>query len=828
MSTGYRFGDFVLSGSRRELHRGDDEVVLQPQVFDVLLYLVERRDEVVTKNEILDDVWGDRFVSESVLSTRIKEVRRAVGDSGRAQELVRTYHGRGFRWIAPTKAFDESTEDADVPPEAPPVDATQPNARAHRLPRPVELIGRADAVTTVTEAIRRGGFANLVGPGGVGKTTLAIEAGRHLEAEHPGGVILCELASLRAGEVASGVLDTITGSAGSGEGAPEQVVAALGDGPSLLIVDNCEHVVDEVAKFVSNLLELAEPGQVSVLATSREALDIRGERVVRLGGLPGEHDDDPGVELFLRRSRAVSVDLDDGPTTMAAVRHIVRLVDGLPLAIEMAASRLISTTPEQLAVSLGENVLDLGARRRYDERQSTVGRTVAWSVDLLSAAERRGLVDLAVFLGSFTATAAAEVLDDDPDYILHRLVDQSLVTIAGAHEAVRYRLYEPTRQYVDGLLDDDRRELLRARHARYFADLGLRLADALWTPEAAAASVRLSAEWNDLGRALAWGREHGDVEVAIDPLLALGLHLQWQLRVEGFRWLAEGLQSGIELDDDRVALARPLQAMGAIMAGDFELAQRAVLGLTHPAAQTVKLFIGILSGNEELLVDGGTSHEDHPDHPAAWRQLGRGRALIAQSFVDADGTHARELVERVRADIEPCSGVPAPDLWSHTALITHAIRTGNLAAIAPVRAELDRIAASTGLRWFATLIAGMTKSADESGAERIGIRPALVQAKAVVNSQDRSILPWALRTLIIELHAAGRDRLAATMIGVLEANDEISSYERDVSFAFERAEREIRDERLERPTYDRLVAAGRHMSLTTGLAEVERVLDDPA
>ena len=825
MASGYRFGEFTLYGARRELHRGGEEVVLQPQVFDVLLYLVERRDEVVTKTDLLDDVWGDRFVSESALSTRIKEVRAAVGDSGRDQEFVRTYHGRGFRWIASTEELDESVNDSNESTTKPTVDPPRQDRTGHRLPRPVDMLGRTEAEAHVVEAIRRGGFASLVGPGGVGKTTLAVEVGRRLEGEHPGGVILCELAPVRSGDVASAVLDTVTGSAGSGDGATEQVVATFGDGPALLVLDNCEHIVDEVAKFVSSLLELAEPGQVSILATSREPLDVRGERVVRLGGLPWEHDDDPGIELFRRRSRDVAAELDDHPETLAAVRHIVRLVDGLPLAIEMAASRLTSTTPQLLAESLSDNVLDLGARRRYDERQSSVGRTVAWSVDLLAASERRALVDLAIFPASFTRTAAAEVLDDDPDHVLHRLVDQSLLTVVGSRVAVRYRLYEPTRQYVDSLLDDDRRAVLDARHARYFADLGIRLAASLWTPDAAAASARLSEEWTDLGRALAWGRAHGEVEVAIDPLLALGLHLQWQLRAEAFRWLDAGMRSGLELDDERRLQARPLQAMSAVMAGDVPAAIHGVRGLTRPAAQTVKLIIGILSGNEELLVDGGTSHEDAPDAPEAWRQVGRARALIVASFLHATSQEAIALVTRVRADVEPCSGVPAPDLWSHTALITHMIRTGNLASIAPLRVQLDHIAASTGMRWFATLIAGLTKSADESGEERIGVRQALVHARALVASQDRSIMPWAMRSLIVELHAAGNDRLAATMIGVVEANDELSSYERETSFAVERAEREIRDERLDRPTWDRLVARGRRMSLVDGLAEVESVLD---
>ena len=232
----YRFGNFELDVSGRELRRASEPVHLEPQAFDLLSYLVEHRDRVVDKVELLDGVWGHSFLSEANLTTRIKEIRRALDDDGRHQHTIRNVRGRGYRFVAPVHRGE--TANSSLP------------SAAHRL------IGRDADLAAVVEAVKQSRLVMLAGAGGVGKSTLAIAAAAELDGTYPDAIHLIELATVTSGEHAlhavARALDIVLDS-----DRPDDALRSITRLDTLLILDNCEHVIDDVSRLVDRLLSLA-------------------------------------------------------------------------------------------------------------------------------------------------------------------------------------------------------------------------------------------------------------------------------------------------------------------------------------------------------------------------------------------------------------------------------------------------------------------------------------------------------------------------------------------------------------------------------------------
>ncbi|HSJ44440.1 MAG TPA: NB-ARC domain-containing protein [Euzebyales bacterium] len=391
--------------------------------------------------------------------------------------------------------------------------------RAAALPLPAStLVGRQAETDAVLDLLWHNRIVTLLGPGGIGKTRLAINVGWRSGAACPDAVWFADLTRISdpravADVVADAVDVTVTGHTR----AVAAVAEAVADKRALLILDNVEHVIDG-ATVVSDLID--ETPHLRVLATSRERLRLNGEQVYDVEPL-GLEPDGPAVELFVDRARSVRSDVDLGPAQRDAIVEICTRLDGLPLAIELAAAQCRLLQPTEILHRLRRRPLQLsGGSRDVHERQQTIRNTIAWSYELLTPDEQALLVRLAVFSAPFRPDGAADVLaeavGDGLDDALGGLVDKSLLQHRrGVDGETRVRMLELVREFAAELLADvDDRDAVSARHAAYFtawaddaAERMLRSQPDLWVQ-------RIDAELPDLTRAFAWNVADRPVDAA--------------------------------------------------------------------------------------------------------------------------------------------------------------------------------------------------------------------------------------------------------------------------------------------------------------------------
>lgn len=435
------FGEHRLDLARVELTCRGVPVPVQPQVFDVLRYLIEHCDRVVGKDELLDNVWGDRFVSESALTSRVKAARRAVGDDGTRQSVIRTVHGRGYQFVAAVRRDDTVTD----PLATPTFGSDLP------LPRALSsFIGRDHDTTALIAMLDERRLVTICGPGGVGKTRLAHEVALRIGPAYPDGVHLLELGSL---EPEADVLEHVASELGVkervGTSTLERVVESLAMRQVLLVVDNCEHVAASVSSFVLALARRTHG--LDVLATSRRPLGVDGEQLWRLAPLPlvgKEGEDAPAVVLLRDRLRSV---LPDMPTDADASAHIVdicRELDGVPLLLELAAARARHIGLRGVRDSLADPTILDRPTSRSTPRHRSLEAMIAWSFDRLGEHDRQAFLAMSVFASWFGIDGAAAVADvDEVRGSLWTLVDESLVVADLAGPRPRYRLLVPLRSF---------------------------------------------------------------------------------------------------------------------------------------------------------------------------------------------------------------------------------------------------------------------------------------------------------------------------------------------------------------------------------------------
>ncbi len=421
------------------------------------------------------------------------------------------------------------------------------------LPEPLSrFLGRDAELEQVDEAIASNRLVTLIGPGGVGKTRMAIEAAAHFREQHPGGTWLIELAGVADPEgvapAAAGTLGALRPALSDAEpsGSTAELIARHLAGRSLVVVlDNCEHVIDEAASLADTLIGKV-PG-LRLVATSREPLGVPGEILIPIAGLAPP----AAVELFVDRARAVQPGFEgDGPAE-AIIDGICRRLDGLPLAIELAAARLRALPLSTLAERLDDRfaLLTRGARTALP-RQQTLRAVVDWSYDLLFDDERRLFTRLSVFVGG-CELEAIEVVCADPEVpladvldVMSRLVDKSLVTAPVSGE-IRFTQLQTLWQYGTNRLDDsDEADTVRARHAAYYRRFAENANERLRGAAGPEWSERLNQELGNLKTALDWYLAAGNVDAALS--LASGIAWLWFINTdfaEGARWLASALGS---------------------------------------------------------------------------------------------------------------------------------------------------------------------------------------------------------------------------------------------------------------------------------------------
>jgi predicted ATPase/DNA-binding SARP family transcriptional activator len=430
-----------------------------------------------------------------------------------------------------------------MPPAAPrttlPTPATSFLGRARDLDEVKKLLGRAD-VRLLT----------LTGPGGTGKTRLAIQAAGELAASYPDGVFWVPLASLNEADL---VLSSVARALDSAE---QELREHVGNKRMLLVLDNFEQVVG-AAPDVADLLSACP--RLEILVTSRESLHLSGEQTFPVP--PLESGD--GVELFFTRARA----LEPGFEANGVVGELCSRLDNLPLAIELAAARSSLFTPEQLVSRLAERLDLFKGARDLDPRQHTLRTTIAWSYELLSDEERTLFARLAVFAGGCTYEAAEQVANADPD-VLQSLIEKSLVRRTEG----RYWMLETIREFAaERLAATGQAEESRKRHGEWILELTKGAREGLRGPDAAMWLTRLDDNLENLRACFAWLHETGQFELELD--LVENIWWFWSTRghfQEGRRWADEALARTTELRNLSRATVLHAAASLAIQVGDIE------------------------------------------------------------------------------------------------------------------------------------------------------------------------------------------------------------------------------------------------------------------
>ena len=477
-----QFGHCQLFTNRRELFVDGVLVPLGSRAFDVLQMLVDAGGDLVTKDEILSGIWPGIVVEENTLQVQITRVRRALG---RDRGFLKTISGRGYRFVAEATSADEESEST-----AKAATTTETEAFAHgrekrtNLPAPTSpLLDRQTELSEVLHLVAAHRLVTLTGTGGIGKTRLALEAARHLQSKFPDGAWLVEFGPLTDPDLVWVTVATalrLTLPAGA---SPDDVAHSLGTKHLLIVLDNCEHVIEAAASAAERLVR-GTPA-VRVLATSREPLRAEGEQVYRVSGLhvPAKRTEDPdevlrhgAVQLFVARARAAEPQFSTDGRATIAIAEVCRRLDGIPLAIEFASARAATLGVENVAARLDDIFrLVTHGRRTALPRHQTLRGTLDWSYELLSKAERVVLRRVAVLPGPFMPDAACAVAADGDitacDVIdsISNLVSKSMIAATLSGALVRYRLLETTRAYaLEKLIGSDEFDPTARRHAQYY------------------------------------------------------------------------------------------------------------------------------------------------------------------------------------------------------------------------------------------------------------------------------------------------------------------------------------------------------------------------
>jgi non-specific serine/threonine protein kinase len=415
----------VLDLSRRELRARGISVPIGGRAFEILAILAQSGEELVGKDELMQRVWPGAIVEENTLQAHIAAIRKALGPD---RDSLKTVSGRGYRLVG-NWTRGGTTRSAQPPNSEPRPVASEPSPVARQRSRtnlsvsPVDLLGRAFATHHVEEVLAAHRVVILTGPGGIGKTALALRVAQSVFTSTQVDTYLVDLAPLSDPHLVpstiAGILDVRLG---SGESDAASVARAIGARQLLLVIDNCEHLIDAAANMTETLIQMCR--SVSVLATSRENLRIVGEYVYRVGPLsvPTEQDREPdvilaqsAVQLFIARIKAAQAAFSPDPANLLQVAAVCRRLDGIPLAIEFAAARAATLGVAQVAARLDDRFGLLTAGRRTAlPRQRTLRATLDWSYDLLPEWEQRLLCRSAIFPAGFTLEALSAVDPERP------------------------------------------------------------------------------------------------------------------------------------------------------------------------------------------------------------------------------------------------------------------------------------------------------------------------------------------------------------------------------------------------------------------------------
>ncbi len=570
------FGPFRLSPTERELRRDGVPIALGARAMDILLHLASRHGTVVSRRDLMQAAWPGRIVEVTNLTVTMAALRKALA-AGCGEGFIKTVTGHGYRM--------ELSAAGPLPGLAPPT--ASPAAIAPPALAPgLRLIGRTPAVTELKQLLTSQRIVSIIGPGGVGKTVLALHLAGEMRTEFPDGIAFADLSTVTdPARVAEAVAAAAL--AGGGQGintATDRLALTLRSARMLLLLDNCERLVEPVAAL-ANAVVAACP-RVTILITSREGLFVPDEQIFRLTPLSV----DDAVKLFAERARAQG-SFEPDMATRKDVAAICERLDGIPLAIEMAVPRLKVLSPAQLAARLDERFRLLGAPGRgTTPRHRTLQAMIDWSYDHLPPGEQALLRTLSAFSGS-SRLAAVQALSREDDEValidlLTALADKSMLVVEPG-EPPRFRLLDSIRHYGLGKAAETGETYLSRRHAVYFAERFAEAARGWPTTPGRDWRLTYAADAENMRHALSWAfGPTGDPEIGV-RLVASSVPLWWELPetpvAEGQRWLKAAAE--------RLAPDTPDSVRGWIRFGqswrDFRFADTANAAT---ALETVELF----------------------------------------------------------------------------------------------------------------------------------------------------------------------------------------------------------------------------------------------
>jgi predicted ATPase/DNA-binding winged helix-turn-helix (wHTH) protein len=472
------FGPFRLFAAERQLTKGDEPLTLGGRALDTLIALVEHAGEVVTQRELISRVWPDVTVEEANLRVHIASLRKALGHGHEGARYIVTVPGRGYSFVAPVTR--------SAPPSSPSREAAVSDRLQKLPPKLTRMIGRDDTIRALSAQLVMCRFVSIVGPGGIGKTTVAVSVAHTLLDGFNGAVFFVDLAALTDTKLVPTTVARALGLMVQTRDPLRSLSAFIGTKKILLVLDTCEHVIDFAAMVAERIV--SEAPQAHVLTTSREALGVEGEHVHLLHALDCPSDGGtltaagaltyPAVQLFMERAAASGYDaaLSDGDAPL--IGKICRRLDGIALAIELAASRTGPLGIRRVA-DLLDNRFNLvwHGRRTALPRHQTLNAMLDWSYNLLSQHEMAVLGRLSVFVGDFSLEAArsvaceAEMNEGSATEAIASLLAKSLISTSALHGSTYYRLLDTTRAFAEAkLAERGETDRIARQHANFFCE----------------------------------------------------------------------------------------------------------------------------------------------------------------------------------------------------------------------------------------------------------------------------------------------------------------------------------------------------------------------
>jgi predicted ATPase/DNA-binding winged helix-turn-helix (wHTH) protein len=466
------FGPFELNVTDRVLKKADEAIPLGARAFDILIALIDRAGEVVTKNELIASAWPDVTVEEGSLRVHLSALRKALGDGQFSNRYFSNVQGRGYCFVAPViRRVGKQDKGSGF-------------AGLSNLPPALgRMVGRDNAVREIRLRLQAERLITVLGAGGIGKTTVAVAVGHAASTDFSDGVFFIDLSTVRHKEQVVGAVASAVGLDHQFADPEDSLFKFLRTRKALVIFDSCEHLIEKTAELADGIFRRAP--DVCMLATSREALQTAGESVFRLHPLdcPPEQAgltaiealSYPAARLFVERVSARGNNFSLGDDEAPVVAEICRKLDGVALAIELAAGRAAIFGIRDTLVRLGSrlDLLKFG-RRTANPRHQTLRATLDWSHDHLSELERIVLRRVAILVGWFTLEAALAVAEEqgigqsDIANAVGGLVDKSLIGSATDYRGIAYRLLDTTRTYALEKLDaSGEADCIAARHADF-------------------------------------------------------------------------------------------------------------------------------------------------------------------------------------------------------------------------------------------------------------------------------------------------------------------------------------------------------------------------